>query len=71
MFFREGKVGGIGLAAQPRGFLEFAWTTTVLGLSIKLFTEKYLGGRVRFESKEPVGTTFQVMLPYPSFTGVL
>ena len=39
--------------------------------SIKLFTEKYLGGQVRFESREPTGTLFQVMLPYPAFTGVL
>ena len=38
--------------------------------SIKLFTEKYLGGQVRFESREPTGTLFQVVLPYPSFTGV-
>jgi signal transduction histidine kinase len=38
--------------------------------SIKLFTENYLGGQVQFESEEPMGTTFQVMLPYPSFTGV-
>jgi len=37
--------------------------------SIKLFAEKYLGGKVRFESREPTGTLFQVMLPYPSFTG--
>lgn len=39
--------------------------------SIKLFTEKYLGGQVRFESREPTGTLFQVMLPYPSLEGVL
>lgn len=39
--------------------------------SVKLFTEKYLGGEVRFESKDPVGTIFQLMLPYPAFTGVL
>lgn len=38
--------------------------------SIKLFAEKYLGGKVRFESREPTGTLFQVMLPYPSFEGV-
>jgi sensor histidine kinase regulating citrate/malate metabolism len=34
--------------------------------SIKMFTEKHLGGQVRFDSFEPVGTIFQVMLPYPS-----
>ena len=41
----------------------------VVSDTIKLFTEKYLGGKVRFESREPTGTLFQVMLPYPSFTG--
>ena len=37
-----------------------------LGLySIKLLTEKYLGGRVVFESQEDRGTTFTVILPQP------
>lgn len=31
--------------------------------SIKLFTEKYLGGRVSFTSTESEGTTFTVLLP--------
>ena len=31
--------------------------------SIKLFTEKYLGGRVSFTSTEHEGTTFTVVLP--------
>jgi len=36
--------------------------------SIKLFAEKYLGGQVRFESKDPIGTVFQIVLPYPSLS---
>ncbi len=31
--------------------------------SIKLLTEKYLGGKVYFESKEPEGTTFYIEIP--------
>jgi len=31
--------------------------------SVKLFTERYLGGRVSFVSREPDGTTFTVALP--------
>ena len=31
--------------------------------SMKLFTEKYLQGRVSFESTEEEGTTFMAMMP--------
>jgi signal transduction histidine kinase len=31
--------------------------------SIKLLTERYLGGRVSFESNENIGTVFTVVLP--------
>jgi signal transduction histidine kinase len=31
--------------------------------SVKLFTERYLGGKAEFTSREPEGTTFYVILP--------
>ena len=31
--------------------------------SIRLFTERYLGGQVTFESRAPEGTTFTVRVP--------
>ncbi|HEY3417645.1 MAG TPA: sensor histidine kinase [Armatimonadota bacterium] len=31
--------------------------------SVKLFTERYLQGKVEFTSKEPTGTTFSIVLP--------
>jgi sensor histidine kinase regulating citrate/malate metabolism len=31
--------------------------------AMKLFTEKYLGGRIDFESRPETGTTFRVELP--------
>jgi len=31
--------------------------------SIRLFTERYLGGQVTFDSREPEGTTFRVTVP--------
>lgn len=34
--------------------------------SVKLLTEKYLHGKVSFDSREPEGTTFFVSLPAPS-----
>ncbi len=30
---------------------------------MKLLAERYLGGEVRFESQETVGTTFRIRLP--------
>jgi signal transduction histidine kinase len=39
--------------------------------SMKLFTEKYLGGRLAFESSEEAGTTFSVSLPASSYARVI
>ncbi len=60
---------GVMSAAVQRQMFQRSFTTKegpgrgIGTYSIRLFTERHLGGRVSFESREPEGTTFRVRVP--------